>query len=258
MRTKLILIFFIFASSTTRADEVRIAVASNFRSPMVEIARVFEAESEHKIVVSYGASGKLFAQIINGAPIDVFLSADQVKPQKLIERKLAIADSQTTYGYGALVLWSYQISTLPLQDILVESKGRIAMANPRLAPYGQAALETLRALSMIKTTQHRWVLGENIAQTFHFVHSGNATIGFIARSQLRDASKMSGTTWAVPPELHTPIAQDAVILTRAEHLIAARSFIQFLGAARVANIIEEHGYETTRATRDDPTRKRER
>ena len=106
MRTKLILIFFIFASSTTRADEVRIAVASNFRSPMVEIARLFEAESEHKIVVSYGASGKLFAQIINGAPIDVFLSADQVKPQQLIERKLAIADSQTTYGYGALVLLS--------------------------------------------------------------------------------------------------------------------------------------------------------
>ncbi|MEM7363282.1 MAG: molybdate ABC transporter substrate-binding protein [Pseudomonadota bacterium] len=186
MRTISFLILAILLSCSTNADVVRVAVASNFRNPMIDIARQFESNGEHTLVVSYGASGKLFAQIINGAPFDVFLSADQEKPQRLIDRRLAIADTRMTYAYGQLILWSAQSSEQSLRDFLVTSEGRIAMANPRLAPYGQAALETLRTLSLIEQTQDRWVMGENIAQTFHFVHSGNATAGFIERERERE------------------------------------------------------------------------
>ncbi|PDH41663.1 MAG: molybdate ABC transporter substrate-binding protein [OM182 bacterium MED-G24] len=235
----------VFLSSSACAEVVRVAVASNFRGPMVEIAKRFESESPHELVISYGASGKLFAQIVNGAPFDVFLSADKIKPQRLIDLNLAESNSRITYAFGRLVLWSPLSSDRSFRDMLRETDGRIAMANPRLAPYGQAARETLATLSLTEQTRGRWVLGENIAQTFHFVHSGNAQMGFVAKSQLKDAEGLRGTTWAVEPNLHSPIAQDAVVLGPAAESVAARSFIQLLHSEPILELIRRHGYATT-------------
>ena len=228
---------------STRADVVKIAVASNFRGAMTEIAHVFENDSTHQLLITYGASGKLYAQIVNGAPFDVFLSADQIKPQRLIESSLAQADSRVTYAYGRLVLWSRQKTNRPIREALLTADGRIAIANPRLAPYGVASMETLNALSVADETRARWVLGENIAQTFHFVHSGNAALGFVANSQLNDVAQMNGTTWRVAPYLHAPIAQDAVLLTRASKSKAARAFIEALQTRKIRKVIEQHGYD---------------
>ncbi len=202
---------------SVKAEELMIAVASNFTGTINEIIRQFEAQSEHSIRLSFGSSGQIFAQIVNGAPYDMFFSADQEKPLELENRQLIAENSRFTYALGRLVLWSRSADiNLDEGDILKRGAfNRLAMANPRLAPYGQAAEETLQALDALDGSQNKRVYGQNITQAFQFVESGNADIGFVALSQLQASGFITaGSVWLVPEDHHAPIRQDAVILKR--------------------------------------------
>lgn len=231
------------ASQTTDAPAVvRLAVASNFQAPMQTIVAHLEETSGMSLVISYGASGKFYAQIRQGAPFDVFLSADQDKPQRLVHEGLALADSRFSYATGALALWSADPTLIDDSAAILATNrfSRLALANPRFAPYGVAAEAVLQGMGLVDSTRSRWVTGENIAQTFQFVHSGNAELGFIARSQLPMVS--GGSTWLVPAHLHAPIQQDAVLLRRAADNAAAHQFLAALQSPPVQQIIEQFGY----------------
>lgn len=239
----------LFCAAPAHADKLTIAVASNFTAPMREIAARFEARSEHKLQLAFGSSGKLFAQINHGAPFQAFFSADQEKPARLIQQGLADADTQFTYAQGQLALWS-------LQPELVDSQGKVlagpnynklAIANPRLAPYGAAAVETLKNLDLLETTRPRWVQGENIAQTYQFVATENADLGMVALSQIARAGQISaGSTWVVPENLHSPIRQDAVQLTSSD---ALNEFWQYMKSPETQNIIRSFGYKISEPRR---------
>lgn len=225
------------------AGEAHVAVAANFAPPLQALGDAFSRQTGHKLVVSTGSTGKFYAQIKNGAPFDVFLSADDAAPKRLEQDKLAAPGSRFTYALGRLVLWS-------AQDALVDAGGevlksnrfrKLAMANPKLAPYGGAAQEVMEKLGVWTAVQGRIVQGENIAQTFQFIASGNAELGFVALSQL-DAARI-GSRWIVPSALHAPIRQDAVLLARAEKNIAARAFLEYLRAAEARQRIRASGYE---------------
>lgn len=240
------LILFTLLCMPASAERITIAVASNFTAPMKALVKAFEQESPHKIRVAYGSSGKFYAQIRQGAPFSLFFSADQAKASALVDKGLADKSSQFTYAIGRLVLWSSQ------QELFVDglhylrqgSFNKLALANDRLAPYGAAALEVLTALSLIEQTQNKWVKGENIAQTYQFVHSGNAQLGFVALSQvMRFGEVNSGSSWLVPNELHQPIKQDAILLNSAKTSPAANAFIKFVKTERAKNIMHEFGYE---------------
>ena len=220
--------------------QVRVAVASNFIKPMQQLKAQFEQQTSIKVFVSYSASGKLFAQIINGAPYDVFLSADQSKPQELIKQEKASAQRRFTYARGKLVLWSSTpliVNNSP--EILATNTFRkVALANPKFAPYGQAAVDVLTNLSLLKQTKPKWVMGESISQTYQFVATGNADIGFISHSQKPD----HGSYWLIPEELYKPIQQDAILLSSAENNSAAVAFYEFLKSNEAKNIIQSHHY----------------
>lgn len=225
------------------AGEAHVAVAANFAPPLQALGDAFSRQTGHKLVVSTGSTGKFYAQIKNGAPFDVFLSADDAAPKRLEQDKLAAPGSRFTYALGRLVLWS-------AQDALVDAGGevlksnrfrKLAMANPKLAPYGGAAQEVMEKLGVWTAVQGKIVQGENIAQTFQFIASGNAELGFVALSQL-DAARI-GSRWIVPSALHAPIRQDAVLLARAEKNIAARAFLEYLRAAEARQRIRASGYE---------------
>lgn len=237
----LLILFYCLPGSS---EEIRVAVASNFAAPMNEIAREFEQSSGHTVHLSFGSSGKFFAQIKHGAPFQVFFSADQAKPQALEQEGLVVVGSRFTYASGALVLWS---RTLELGDnganILRSGEfNKLALANPRLAPYGVAAEEVLTNLQLREITKPKWVQGENIAQTWQFVHSGNAELGFVARSQIVHQEKEAGFVWIVPPALYNPIRQDAVLLRPGENNKAARELLDFVRSELAKKIIEAYGY----------------
>jgi molybdenum ABC transporter molybdate-binding protein len=228
-----------------KAEELTIAVASNFVDTISEIIRQFEAQSQHSIRLSFGSSGQIFAQIINGAPYDMFFSADQEKPLELENRQLIAENARFTYAVGRLVLWSRSPSiNLNEGDILKQGDfTRLAMANPRLAPYGQAAEETLQALDAFATSQNKLVYGQNVTQAFQFVESGNAEVGFVALSQLQASGLIAeGSAWFIPESYHAPILQDAVILKRAANSRAAAEFRQFMQGDQGAKIIQRFGY----------------
>lgn len=228
----------------TQAEEVLAAVASNFTAPMKDIAKRFEATTGHKLTVSLGSSGKLFAQIRHGAPFDVFLSADQEKPQKLIAAGAAQPDSQFTYALGRLALWSAQASVDPLQMLKAGSYQRLALANPRLAPYGEAAKRTLEYLDVANAAQPKLVTGENINQTWQFVSTGNAQLGFVALSQIMPNGELShGSAWVIPADHHQPVKQDAVLLSRSKNNPAAVALLAFLRSDEAAAIIKRYGYD---------------
>ncbi len=225
------------------AATAKIAVASNFASPMKQIVQAFEIETPYQVLVSYGSSGKFFAQIQNGAPFDVFLSADSDKPIALEKANFAVADSRFTYAVGRLALWT----TKPNDDVNTRLKlGRyekIALANPKLAPYGVATVEVLRQLELKDSSAEQWVMGENISQTFQFVASGNADLGFVSLSQIMKNNEIiSGSGWVIPDTLHAPINQDAVLLTKGKSNDAAKAFIRFLQTKKSHNIIAQYGY----------------
>lgn len=234
------------------ADQCLVAVASNFAGPMNAIEQAFEATTPHDVVIAPGSSGKIYAQIVKGAPFDVFFSADQAKPLQLESQGWIVPGSRFTYAQGRLVLWS------PREKILADGPAvlgsdryrKLALANPRLAPYGAAAVEVLRNLNMADMTRARWVQGENIAQTFMFVQSGNAELGFIARSQLidyesgaRGEEQGPGSSWQVPAKLHSPIRQDVVLLKRGGDNPCARDLLQFMRSDPARRILDEFGYD---------------
>ena len=195
-------------------------------------------------------SGTLFAQIHNGAPFDVFLSADEQRPQQLIRGELAIAGSSFIYASGQLVLWSSQAELIDpqgniLRDGRWQAKGirHIALANPKTAPYGRAAMETLEAMQLVEPTKPYHITGQNIAQTFQFVASGNAQLGFIAQAQVLALAKSErGSYWQVPKEMHSPIQQMAVMLNRGRENSAAEAFLKFLQSPQAQSIIRARGY----------------
>lgn len=230
-----------------RADTVTVAVASNFTAPMSDIAAAFERETGHEVRLAFGSSGKIVAQIRQGAPFDAFFSADQAKPEALQTLGLAVPDSRFTYAIGALALWSSR-PDLPLEGAGVLRQGdyhKLALANPRLAPYGEAAVEVLDGLALTESTRPHWVQGENIAQTYQFVRTGNATLGFVALSQIMtEGDVRSGSVWIVPDDLHSPIRQDAVLLRRGEDNDGARAFMDYMRGEDARAIIHDYGYTT--------------
>ncbi len=238
----------IFAGSA-RAETLHVAVASNFVAAMTDITKLYEQRSGHQVRISPGASGKLYAQILNGAPFQLFFSADQEKPRALEQQGIGIAGSRHTYAQGRLVLWA-------LRDDLELDQGtalggqnwrRLAMANPRHAPYGIAASEVLNHLGVTEKVRRRLVLGENIAQTYQFIASGNADLGFIALSQtLQDARPLRGQHWIIPADWHNPIRQDVILI---EETPAARALLAFIKTAPAAAILQRYGYHSA-ALRD--------
>lgn len=228
-----------------RADEVRVAVAANFAAPMQAIAAGFETDTGHKARLAFGSSGKFYAQIKNGAPFQVFLSADDTKPALLEQEGLTVPNTRFTYAIGTLVLWSARPDLVDeAGKVLAEgSFAHLAMANPRLAPYGEAAVQTLASLGLGERLRTRIVEGENIAQTYQYVATGNAELGFVALSQVMKDGKLSGgSAWIVPPGMHEPIRQDAVMLAGGRGNQAARALMSYLKSARATAIIASYGY----------------
>jgi molybdate transport system substrate-binding protein len=226
------------------ADELRVATASNFRNAMVALVREFEQASGLPVEPVYGSTGKLYAQIINGAPFDALFAADTNRPERLEQDGLAVPGSRFTYARGRLVLWSPQAGYVDEQGRVLEQKNfrRLAIANPELAPYGAAARDVLEALGLWQQLGQRLVQGENIGQAFLFVRSGNAELGFVAWSQLVSGPQpVEGSFWLVPENLYTPVEQQAVALTDTD---ATRAFLSFVRSTEAAGIIRDHGYAT--------------
>jgi molybdate transport system substrate-binding protein len=233
--------------NATAQESITVAVASNFAPATRELAMRFEAESGQSVRVSSASTGKLYAQITNGAPFDVLLAADAERPRLLEAAGHGVAESRYTYAIGRLVLWSRD-PALTGTDCrgLLENLGqkRVAIANPDTAPYGTAARETLMNLNLWQRIKPQLVVGENIAQTLQFVSTGNASLGFIAATQSLDARLPQATCiWPVPPELHQPIEQQAILLQRAAENSIAAGFLAFLRGPDGRKIIERHGYK---------------
>ena len=241
----LILAALLACSAVARADVVQVAVAANFTAPMKRIAADFEKDAGHKAQLSFGGTGKFYAQIRNGAPFDILLAADDTTPAKLEAEGAAVAGSRFTYAIGTLVLWSPQPGYVDDRgEVLRKGAFRhIALANPRLAPYGVAAVETLTALKLFDTLQPKFVQGENIGQTHQFVASGNAELGFVALSQvMQDGRIAEGSAWVVPAGLHQPIRQEAVLLATARDKPAAAALMTYLKGDQARTVIKSYGY----------------
>jgi molybdate transport system substrate-binding protein len=232
-------------TSAAHAGEVQVAVAANFAAPMARIAEGFTAETGHAVKLSSGATGKFYAQIVAGAPFDVLLAADDETPKRLVDEGHAVATSRFSYATGRLVLWSATPGFVDEQGAVLGS-GRfahLAIANPKVAPYGRAALQVLRARGLADTLAPKFVTGESIAQTFQFVASGNAELGFVALSQVQvQGSSAAGSSWRVPESLHTPILQDAVLLKSGERNPVAVALLAYLKSAPARDLIRAFGY----------------
>lgn len=230
-----------------RAEEVQIAVAANFTAPAKQIAVDFEKDTGHKALLAFGSTGKFYAQIRNGAPFEVFLAADDTTPGKLESEGATVGGSRFTYSTGRLVLWSSKAGVVDDQGAVLKQGGfaHLSIANPKLAPYGVAAIETLTALKLIDAVQPKLVLAENIAQAHQFVVSGNAELGFVALSQVMKEGRIGeGSAWIVPSALHAPIRQDAVILERGKANPAASAWMSYLKGEKAKTVIRAFGYET--------------
>lgn len=231
-------------SINSHAEATIVAVAANFTKPMTEIAELFEKTTGHSAKLSFGSSGKFVAQIENAAPFEVFLSADD-KAAKLEQSGLAVANSHFTYAIGKLVLWSANANLVDDQGEILTKGGfkHIALADPKLAPYGAAAIEVLKNKSLLDKLQPLFVQGENISQTYQFISTGNAELGFVALSQVMENGKItSGSVWQIPENLYTPIRQDVVLLKKGEGNPAAPALIAFLKTPEAKAIISKYGY----------------
>lgn len=228
------------------AGDVQVAVAANFTAPMKLIAADFGKDTGHTAVLSFGATGKFYAQIRNGAPFEVLLAADDETPKRLEQEGATVRGSRFTYATGRLVLWSVQPGLVDAQgDVLKKgSFGKIAMAAPKLAPYGAAAVETMNKLGLGAALEPKLVTGESIGQAFSFVATGNAELGFVALSQVYEDGKIkSGSAWIVPDTLHSPIRQDAVLLARGKENPAAMALLAFLKTDKAKAVIRSFGYQ---------------
>lgn len=235
------LIFPLFVSQVT-AGEIRLAVASNFTSAIKAIARYFEAETGHQVKLIFGSTGKHYAQIRHGAPFDAYFAADTRRPELLEQENLALPGSRFTYAVGKLILWSPKAGYVDSQAKVLEQGGfrHLAIANPRLAPYGKAAQQALQARGLWDLMKGSMVRGENIGQAFQFVKSGNAELGFVAYAQVKHPDHpVEGSWWEVPQALYTPIEQQAVLLKESE---VARDFMSFVKSDVALEIIQSYGY----------------
>ena len=232
-------------SSGCYAAEVLVAVAANFAAPMQKIAPLFEQDTGHKAILSFGATGSFYAQIKNGGPFQILLSADDETPLKLEKEGLGIVGSRFTYATGKLVLWSKQPGKVDDAGHILKTGDfqRLALANPKLSPYGMAAHETLTKLGFLQTVQAKIVQGDNIAQTYQFVFSQNAQLGFVALSQVYENGKIAqGSAWVVPSHLHSPLQQDALLLNAGKNNPAAQALMDYLKSDKAKNIIKAYGY----------------
>lgn len=238
------LLFWALCPATSVAEEVRVAVAANFLATLDEIVITFEQDTGHTAAVSSGSSGKLYAQIKNGAPFDVFFSADVMRPKLMEEEGLAVQGSRFTYAVGRLTLWGpARVEGNGISMVLSDRVEHVAIANPKTAPYGTAAKEVLQALGFWERLQNRLVRGENVGQTFHFVFSKNAQLGFVALSQVMGPKvDEAGSRWDVPTHLYTPLRQQAVLLRNGRRNEAARAFLDYVKGITSRNIIERFGY----------------
>ena len=233
-------------SNNVGADEVRVAVAANFTKAIKQIAPLYEKKTGNKLVASFGSTGQLYTQIKNGAPFDAFLAADEKRPKKLIAEDAAVADSYFVYARGRLALWSSTPGYVDDKGAVLKTGDfkKIAIANPKAAPYGEAAIETLTALKLLDTLQSKLVIGENISQTQQFVASGSVPLGFVALAQVKSLpADGRGSWWVVPETMHTPIAQGAVLLKKTDHAATAKNFLAFLKSPEAVTIIRELGYD---------------
>jgi len=233
------------AGSAVYAEQVQVAVAANFVPPFKEIAVEFHKATGHSAQLSAGSSGKFYAQIKNGAPFEVFFSADDERPKLLEQEGLGVKGSRYTYAVGRLVLWSPDPQLVKGEETLRgDSFKHLAMANPKTAPYGAAAMQAMMNLKVWDHLQSKIVQGENLGQTSGFIASGNAEVGFLALSQVLDpALKGKGSRWDVPTSLHDPIAQDAVLLVKGESNPAAKALLEFVRSPQGLQIIERYGYD---------------
>ena len=244
MRVCAIFLILLLADAVRADDPLTVAVASNFARSAAELASQFEGETGITVRLSNGSTGKLYAQIVNGAPFDLFLAADSERPAKLEESGLAVAGSRFTYARGRLALWSAKFDDC--HDAL-RAGGWIALANPETAPYGRAAREYLHAAGFWDDVKDRIAYGENVMQAMQFAAVGNADTGVVAQSVLDGPYTPDGKcTWAVPQELHEPIEQQAVLLAKARDDTRALRLIAFLQSDTALGIIERHGYEVSR------------
>lgn len=236
----------VFAVGAVQADEVQVAVAANFTAPIQAIAADFEKDTGHKLVAAYGATGQFYTQIKNGAPFEVFLSADDTTPEKLEKEGDTVKGSRFTYAVGTLALWS-------AKEGYVDGKGEVlkkneyqhlSIANPKAAPYGLAATQVLEKLTLTEATKAKIVEGQNITQAYQFVSTGNAELGFVALSQIyKDGKVSSGSAWIVPADMHDPIKQDAVILNKGKDNAAAKALVEYLKGPKAAAVIKSYGYQ---------------
>jgi molybdate transport system substrate-binding protein len=231
------------APAAARAGDVQVAVAANFTDPARQIAEAFKAATGHSATLSFGATGPFYAQIANGAPYEVFLSADAERPMRLEAERLAVPGSRFTYAIGRLVLYSTTPGLVdPKGAVLASGRfTRLALADPAAAPYGAAAMQTLRKLRLYDRVKPKLVTGGSIAQAYQFVATGAAELGFVAYSQVID--QPGGSRWLVPAADHDPIAQQAVLLSRGADDPAAKAFVAFLKSPTAAAIIRRYGYE---------------
>jgi molybdate transport system substrate-binding protein len=228
------------------ADEVQVAVAANFAAAAQKIAAQFEHDTGHAVKLTLGATGKFYAQIEAGAPFDVLLAADQATPARLMAEGKALPATLRTYAIGRLVLWSADPALVDADGEVLKS-GRwkhLSVADAKLAPYGQAASQTLAALKLTDAVQPRLVTAESIGQALQFVQSGNAELGFVALGQVQppDGSRVPGSMWLVPDNLYAPIRQDAVVLAAGKASLAATQFVDYLASDKARVVIRAYGY----------------
>ena len=230
-----------FTVAAAQAGEVKVAVAANFTDAAKEIGALFEKATGHEAIFSFGSTGQLYTQISQGAPFEVFLAADRERPKKAVAAGFAVGDSLFTYATGKVVLFSKDKGRIKGEATLEKGNfTKVAIANPRTAPYGAAAVQTMKSLGVYDKISAKIVQGNNISQTYQFVDTGNAEIGFVALSQV--IGKNEGSRWIVPQSLYAPIAQDAVLLEKGADNEAARAFLAFLKGKEARTVKEKYGY----------------
>ena len=228
------------------ADDVNVAVAANFTAPMKQIAADFEKDTGHKAILSFGSTGKFYTQIREGAPFQVFFAADDETPARIEKEGGAVAGTRMTYAIGKLVLWSKQSGVVDDKgEVLKSGKAeRIAIADPKLAPYGAAAVETMTKMGVYEQLKGKIVQGESIGQAYQFAASGNAPMGFVALSQVyADGKLKEGSAWIVPADLYSPIRQDVLVLEKGKDNPAAKALVEYIKGDKARAVIKSFGYD---------------
>lgn len=238
----LCVVILMFLPIFAKADEVLVAVASNFTLPMEKIMAEFQKETGHKVSASYGSTGKFYTQIVNGAPFEILLAADEEHPDKLMSAGFAEAQSDFVYAIGKLALWSPKEGFIDSQGKVLSSAGfrHLSMASPQMAPYGAAAEQVLKKMELWKKLQDKIIYGENISQAHQFIASGNAELGFVSLSQVKEAK---GSIWVVSRDNYKPLKQKAALLKAGKDKKTAQLFLKFIRTEKARRLIQEFGYE---------------